>query len=144
MVDLSQLCSFNAQKLPKIKKVALFQKLLPELLDVFMWTLLKVLLFVLHSDFQHRSINVARTLSEKTNYHNNTIFRNNKLADNMWKIREYFHFLLFLRRDWEAILKTRALGFLRVSIHSKTIKAIGLPPRASIRWNPSTRFWNST
>ena len=83
MVDLSQLCSFNAQKLPKIKKVALFQKLLPELLDVFMWTLLKVLLFVLHSDFQHRSINVARTLSEKTNYHNNTIFRNNKLADNM-------------------------------------------------------------
>ena len=100
MVDLSQLCSFNAQKLPKIKKVALFQKLLPELLDVFMWTLLKVLLFVLHSDFQHRSINVARTLSEKTNYHNNTIFRNNKLADNMWKIREYFRFLLFLRRDW--------------------------------------------
>ena len=83
MVDLSQLCSFNAQKLPKIKKVALFQKLLPEFL-----VLLKVLLFVLHSDFQHRSIKVARTLSEKTNYHNNTIFRNNKLADNMWKIRE--------------------------------------------------------
>ena len=25
------------------------------------------------------------------------------LFDNMWKIREYFHFLLFLRRDWEAI-----------------------------------------
>ena len=27
-------------------------------------------------------------------------------ADNMWKIREYFHFLVFLRRDWGAISKT--------------------------------------
>ena len=36
------------------------------------------------------------------------------LTDNMWKIREYFQFSLFLRRDWEAISKTRALGFIRV------------------------------
>ena len=33
--------------------------------------------------------------------HNSAFFRNNKLSDNVWKIREYFHFLLFLRRDWE-------------------------------------------
>ena len=44
------------------------------------------------------------------------------LIDNMWKIREYFHFLLFLRRDWEAISKLRASGFIRVSKHSKTKK----------------------
>lgn len=50
----------------------------------------------------------------------------NKLADNLWKIREHFHFLLFLRRDWEASSKTHALGFIRVSKHSKTIEALGL------------------
>ena len=54
------------------------------------------------------------------------------LTDNMWKIREYFHFPLFLRRDWEAISKTRVLGFIRVSKHSKTIKALGLRPCAFI------------
>ena len=48
------------------------------------------------------------------------------LIDNMWEIREYFHFLLFLRRDWEAISKLRASGFIRVSKHSKTKKTLGL------------------
>ena len=69
-----------------------------------------------HNHLQHCD-NVAHT---QTNHHDNTIIRNNELADNVWKIREYFHFLLFLRRDWEAISKTRASGFIRVSKHEKT------------------------
>ena len=79
-----------------------------------------------------RCDNISHTVSEKTNHHHNTIFRNNKLADNMWKIREYFHFILFLRRDWEAISKTRASGFIGVSKQSKTIKALGLRLRTFI------------
>ena len=79
-----------------------------------------------------RCDNISHTVSEKTNHHHNTIFRNNKLADNMWQIREYFHFILFLRRDWEAISKTRASGFIGVSKQSKTIKALGLRLRTFI------------
>ena len=141
MVGLSRLCSFNAQKLPKIKKVALFQKLLPEFL-----VLLKVLLFVLHSgQSQHRSINVARTLSEKTNYHDNTIFRNNKLADNMWKIREGNNkntegtkFFFEVRLPYEHRRKTIPLMNKTVIIfRHRTCKVSSLKP-----WNHMRRFWS--
>ena len=81
--------------------------------------------------------NIAHTLSEMPNHHNSTIFRNNKLADNMWKIREYFHFLLFLRRHWEAISKTRAIGFHQTFI---SFLEFGNPAW----WNPRNSFWNST
>ena len=84
-----------------------------------------------HPD-DHTTQTISHTVSEKTNHHHNTFFRNKKVADNMWKVREYFHFILFLRRDWEAISKTRASGFIGVSKQSKTIKALGLRLRTFI------------
>ena len=50
-------------------------------------------------EFQIKPWFYHHTLSEKTNHHNNKIFRDNKLADSMWTIREYLYFLIFLRRD---------------------------------------------
>lgn len=77
-------------------------------------------------------------MSEKTNHHNNTIFHNNKLA-NVWKIRQYFHFILFLRRDWETILKQYN--------NKNTQPAASCFQQFSRVWNPDenrcTSFWKS-
>ena len=43
---------------------------------------------------------------------------------------EFFHCSWLIMHDWEAISKTRASCFIGVSKHSKTIKALGLRPRA--------------
>ena len=42
----------------------------------------------------------------------------------------YFHCSWFMMHVWEAISKTRGSCFIGVSKHSKTIKALGLRPRA--------------
>ena len=127
MVGLSRLCSFNAQKLPKIKKVALFQKLLPEFLDVFMWTLLKVLLFVLHSDFQHQSINVARTFLKRQI----TITIQFFVTTNLPTTCEKFVNISVFFYSWGAI---EAYGLVLSSVFSCLETLM----------KPRTRFWNST
>ena len=53
----------------------------------------------------------------------------------MWFLLSFVLFVFFclqLGADWEAISKTRASCFIGVSKHSKTIKALGLRPRAFI------------
>ena len=44
----------------------------------------------------------------------------------------FFHCSWFMMHVWEAISKTRGSCFIGVSKHSKTIKALGLRPRAFI------------
>ena len=43
-----------------------------------------------------------------------------------------FYCIVFLRRDWEVMSKTRASCFITGSKHLETIKALGLRPRAFI------------
>ena len=63
------------------------------------------------------------------------------------KIREYFLLFLIVRHDWKAISKALASCFIRVSKHSKTIKALSLHQFSRVWkpwWNTRTRFWNRT
>ena len=101
-----------------------------------------------------RCDNISHTVSEKTDHHHNTIFRNNKLSDNMENIREYFHFILFLRREvrLRSYFKNSCIGFhggFQTIENNKSTRLATSYFHQFSRvwkpwWNPRTYFWNST
>ena len=71
--------------------------------------------------------NMVRTLSKNANHHNNTIFRWQHVK-NSW----IFPFSFIPEARLRSYFKNQCEGFIRVSKHLKTMKALGLQPCASL------------
>ena len=94
----------------------------PEQLSVIKVNCIKILLKYMLK-YVTTNANYCKTIPKKNNFYS-------ALCSQISET--FFHCSWFMMHVWEAISKTRASCFIGVSKHSKTIKALGLRPRAFI------------